>query len=77
VVPYRITRLMKSEKTAHIQWLGSLARVYDSATPARTLFEVEVTRKDLIVRIQTMAADLGYCTPQIYAGEDGITRIWL
>ena len=57
--------------------MGESVRVFDEASPGRDLFNLNVRQPHLISRLVSRATKLGYDCPQIYAGNDGIVRIWL
>jgi len=63
-------------KQAKIQWLSDRVRVYDPKTGA-DIFWMKISKEDFITKLQKEAAKHGRTLPQIYAGNDGIVRIWL
>ena len=63
-------------KTAKVHWQGDYISVIDADAPHNELFFLSTSHRDLVDRVLSKTAALGYSVPQIYAGKDGTTRIW-
>lgn len=56
--------------------MGTVVRLYDAETDQDIAF-VPVNIANFVLRVQAKAHELGYVTPSIYPGTDGVLRIWL
>ena len=68
-------------KFAKIQFLGNCVRLWDAETNQDIAIVSMVKRPkpnyNFAAVVQAKAHELGYVTPSIYPGTDGVLRIWL